>query len=100
MFISPYKNGLSRLLFCDDYAISCDIVCSGAKSSAICSPSMEVDNSGSVFYIPNSFTARKLTIKYLDHILSDDLADVGSPVTMCRSVLCRHSQSLGSETEE
>ena len=74
VLLYPCKIGLSRLLkFCDDYAISHNIVYNGSKSCVlICSPNKTV-STDPVFRIQNNLIVRKPKAKYLGHIISEDM---------------------------
>ena len=76
VLLSPCKIGLSRLLkCCDDYAVSHDIVYNGSKRCVlICSPNKTV-STDPVFRIHNNLIVRKPKVKYLGHIISEDMSD-------------------------
>ena len=76
VLLFPCKIGLSRLLkYCDDYAVSHDIVYNGSKSCVlICSPNKTV-STDPVFRIQNNLIVRKPKAKYLGHIINEDKSD-------------------------
>ena len=96
VILSPYTAALQQLLrICTQYGTEHDIIYNAKKSSIMVVRSREDRKSiFPAFYLSDVALSVSRELKYLRHIISDDLSDDSDILRQCRKILCSGQYAL------